>query len=55
MVSGKSACIKCRKNKDGKIHTHQIFYPLQLTYAGQTLTVADNIKFLELQLDNHLT
>jgi hypothetical protein len=30
-------------------------YPLELTYAGQTLTEANNVKLLGLQVDNNLT
>jgi hypothetical protein len=30
-------------------------YPLQLKYVGHTLSEADNIKFLELKVANHLT
>lgn len=32
-----------------------LIYPLHLTYANQTLTVMDTIKFLGLCLDGHLS
>jgi hypothetical protein len=35
--------------------TKFLHYPLQLTYEHKIITEADNMKFLGLQLDNHLT